>query len=376
MSSARLFQPLFVRGLSIANRLWMPPMCQYSAAASGEAMGRPNDWHIVHYGARALGGVGAVIVEATGVVPEGRISVGCLSLHDDEQIPSFARLADIIHAGGVAAFIQLNHAGRKASSRREWSSQKGKAGPEEGGWQTLAPSPIPFADEEPTPRELTEEEIDALIDSFAEAARRAVEAGFDGVQIHGAHGYLIHQFLSPASNARTDRWGGSFENRTRFAREVVRRTRAAIGEKALLVRLSATDWLEDDSAAGAGSWTVADTRRLAVALVDDGADIINISTGGNALAKIPAGPGYQVDSAAAVRRALREAGDETPVAAVGLILDAYQAEQILVSGQADIIEIARPLLSDPMLPRVWAAKLRAEATELPVQYARGSVRLG
>lgn len=376
MGRSLLFQPLTVRGLDLPNRLIMPPMCQYSAAPVGPELGRPNTWHLVHYGSRAQSGVGAVVVEATGVVPEGRISVACLSLHDDAQIPYFKLLADVIHAGGARAFIQLNHAGRKGSSRRAWEEAEGPATPEIGGWEPVAPSAIPMSEDGLTPRELTDAEVDALADSFATAARRAISAGFDGVQIHGAHGYLIHQFLSPASNARADRWGGDFEGRTRFVHEVVRRTRAAIGEGPLLIRLSATDWVEADSLPGERSWTLADTCRLVPSLVADGVDMVDISTGGNMLADIPAGPGYQVAAASAVRETLRGSGLETPVSAVGLILSATQAEQILVSGDADAVEIGRPLLADPTLLRLWETQLRAEATPLPPQYLRGGVRQG
>ncbi len=373
MTAPRLFAPLKVGSVEAPNRLWMPPMCQYSAAPAGDGLGRPTDWHLVHYGARALGGVGAVIVEATGVVPEGRISVGCLSLHDDSRIPDFARLADVIHEGGAKAFIQLNHAGRKGSSRVQWESDRGPAPVDEGGWETVAPSPIPFGPDDPSPRALEAEEIAGIVGAFAAAARRAVDAGFDGVQIHGAHGYLLHQFLSPDSNRRSDEWGGSFEGRSRLIREVVRRVRDSIGDAALLVRLSATDWLEDDARPGARSWTLADTTRLAPLLVGDGADMLCLSTGGNALAPIPIGPGYQVFAAHAVRRALADAGLSAPVSTVGLIRSAEQAEQILLDGSADVVEIGRDLLADPMLPRLWAARLRAELP-MPPQYNRAHPR--
>lgn len=349
-------------------------MCQYSAAASGEELGRPREWHLIHYGARALGGVGAVIVEATGVVPEGRISLGCLSLHEDSRIGDFARIATAIHEGGAAAFLQLNHAGRKASSRLEWESERGPATPEEGGWQTLAPSAIPFGPASPMPRALTGEEIRAIVEAFAAAARRAIAAGFDGVQIHGAHGYLLHEFLSPASNARDDEWGGDFRGRTRLLREVVRRVRAEIGEAPLLVRLSATDWREDDSLPGRNSWTLADTECLAPQLVGDGADMLCLSTGGNALAPMPIGPGYQVGAARAVRRALVEAGSPVPVSTVGLIRSPEQAEQILLDESADVVEVGRDLLADPMLPRAWAARLHGEIP-MPPQYRRAHPRL-
>ncbi len=401
MSRARLFQPIDVAGLEIRNRLWMPPMCMYSAAPLGPELGRPTPWHQVHYGARAIGGVGAVIVEATGVVPEGRISINCLSLHDDRQIPSFAAIVDRIHEGGARAFIQLNHAGRKGSSLAGWRT--GRPTPEEGAWQVVAPSAIGFDAGSPTPRALTGDEVLATVDAFAQAARRAIQAGFDGVQLHAAHGYLIHQFLSPASNRRSDQWGGDFEGRTRFIRQVVRAMRAQIGRAPLLVRLSATDWTQEYPEDGRPGWTLADTQRLAPLLGDDGASMINVSTGGNvADAVVRGGAGYQVFAAAAVRQALEggqgrgtEAGicgqdvpakpneppavglqrvePSLPVSACGLITAPEQAEQILVDGAADVIEIGRVLLSDPMAPLAWAHRLRSDL-EVPAQYRRGARR--
>jgi len=393
MSHARLFQPITVADLEVRNRLWMPPMCMYSAAPLGQELGRPTPWHQVHYGSRAIGGVGAVIVEATGVVPEGRISVNCLSLHDDAQIPSFAAVADRIHAGGARAFIQLNHAGRKGSSLPGW--QTGWPTQEQGAWQVVAPSAIPFDAGSPTPRALADDEVLATVDAFAQAARRAIRAGFDGVQVHAAHGYLIHQFLSPASNTRTDRWGGDFEGRTRFVRRVVRAIRAQIGSAPLLVRLSATDWTQEYPEDGRPGWTLADTRRLAPLLADEGASMINVSTGGNvADAAVGGGVGYQIFAAAAVRRALEESGgrggDEgvpagapvvtvergeprLPVSACGLITAPEQAEQILVDGSADAVEVGRVLLSDPMAPLAWASRLRADV-DVPEQYLRATRR--
>ena len=354
--------------LEIRNRLWMAPMCQYSAANLGTEVGRPTSWHEVHYGSRAQGGVGAVIVEATGVVPEGRISINCLSLHSDEQIPSFSRLADLIHAGGAAAFIQLNHSGRKGSSLPMW--EQGWPAPEQGSWETSAPSPLAFAPGWPEPRELSEAEILELVNSFAQAARRAIEAGFDGVQIHAAHGYLIHQFLSPISNERTDRWGGDFEGRTRFVREVTRAIRQTIGDVPLLIRVSATDWTSENPADGRQGWTLEETERLAPLVVADGVDMMNVSSGGNvADAKVPGGPGYQVFAA----RAIRALDTGVPVSTCGLISSPGQAEQIMVDGSADVVEIARPLLSDAMVALVWAGQLRSPQP-WPKQYLRGTPR--
>lgn len=349
-------------------------MCQYSAAPLGPEMGRPTDWHLIHYGERARGGVGAVIVEATGVTPEGRISINCLSLHDDAQIPSFRRLAEVIHAGGARAFIQLNHAGRKGSTYAGWKAGDGHPSVEEGGWETLAPSSVPFAPGDPAPRALDEDEIRGIISSFAAATRRALAAGFDGVQIHAAHGYLIHQFLSPASNTRTDGWGGDFEGRTRLAREVVRAVRGAAGPAPVLVRISATDWTQEYAGDGRPGWTLEETQRLVPLLVEDGVDGVNVSTGGNvADARIAGGPGYQVFASAAVKRSLEAAGRVVPVSACGLITAAEQAEQILADGAADIIETARLLLTDPWAPQAWRARLRAHYS-LPDQYLRGTQR--
>ncbi|WP_043535786.1 NADH:flavin oxidoreductase/NADH oxidase [Actinomyces polynesiensis] len=373
MPHAKLFEPVPVAHLEVPNRLWMPPMCQYSAEATGPRMGMPTDWHRVHYGASALGGVGAVIIEATAVAPEGRISVNCLSFHEDDRIPAFAELARLIHAGGAAAFVQLNHAGRKGSARAGWL--QGHAGPDEGGWPVVGASPVPFATGWPVPRELSDAEVEGVVEDFAHAARRAVEAGFDGVQVHAAHGYLIHQFLSPASNHRTDRWGGDFAGRTRLAREVVRAIRDAIGDAALLVRVSATDWTQEYPEDGRPGWTLEDTRALAPLLVEDGADMVNVSTGGNVPdARIGSGPGYQVFAAAAVREAVGTGGGRcVPVAACGLVLAPEQAEQILVDGRADVVEIGRVMLTDPMAPRVWRRRLRVDPG-WPPQLERGTAR--
>lgn len=374
MAHTRLFEPVTVGTLEVASRMWMPPMCQYSAAPLGPELGRPTDWHLVHYGERARGGVGAVIVEATGVTPEGRISINCLSLHDDAQIASFARLADVIHAGGARAFIQLNHAGRKGSTFAGWKSGSGYPTVDEGGWETLAPSSIPFAPGDPAPRALDEEGILGIVDAFAAATRRALAAGFDGVQIHAAHGYLIHQVLSPASNARTDRWGGDFGGRTRLAREVTRAVREASGSAPVMVRISATDWTQEYAGDGRPGWTLAETERLVPLLVEEGADCVNVSTGGNvADARISGGPGYQVFAAAAVRRALADSGRVVPVATCGLITAPEQAEQILADGCADVVETARLLLTDPWAPQAWRARLRAPYS-LPDQYLRGTHR--
>ena len=352
-------------------------MCTYSAPTEGADVATPTDFHLVHYGARAQGRPGAILVEATAVRLDGRISMGCLSLHDDAQIPAFRRLADAIHAEGALAIIQINHSGRKGSTGPGFSDPVREIG--DGGWEVIGPSAVAFSDDYRTPRALDATEIPELVDAFADAAARAVAAGFDGVQVHGAHGYLIQEFLSPFSNKRDDEWGGDFEGRTRFAREVVRAVRAAVPDAIVGFRMTATDWTQEYPADGRPGWTLAESVRLAPLLVEDGVDVLNVSTGGNVSdATMPGGPGYQVFAAAAVRQAVREdassrGADPVPVAAVGIIATATQAEQVLVSGDADIVEIGRPLLTDPMLPHQWRRELRAEPS-MPVQYERGTLR--
>lgn len=398
MAKIHLFNPVTVGGRDVKNRVWMPPMCQYSALpapgiprtghwpalAGVERQGAPTQWHLQHYVARALGGVGAVIVEATGVEPDGRISSHCLSLHDDALIPAFAQVVDAIHEAGAAAYLQIVHSGRKGSRPQAWDD-RGPRALDDGGWELIAPSPVPFSPAERTPRELTDEGILAVVEAFAQAARRAILAGFDGVQIHSAHGYLIHQFLSPVSNQRSDAWGGDFEGRTRFVRAVTCAVRRAVDEAsaasptrgAVLLRISATDWVNDPDAPaaevpGPQGWCIADTQRLAPLLVEDGVDMFCVSTGGGvADAPIPAGPSYQVPAARAVKDALRLAGlSEIPVSTVGLITSAQQADQILLLGHADVVEVGRALLSDPTLPQQWRTDLRLPA-ETPAQYLRG-----
>lgn len=393
MSKIHVFSEVRVGSQTVKNRVWMPPMCQYSAVpdvgvepsghwpalAGVERQGAPTQWHLQHYASRTLGGVGAVIVEATGVLPQGRISSHCLSFHEDALIPAFAELVQAIHAGGAHAYLQIVHSGRKGSRPQGWAD-RGARPVDDGGWELVAPSPIPFTPKDRVPSELSADEIAEIIEAFAATARRAVAAGFDGVQVHSAHGYLIHQFLSPASNQRSDAWGGDFEGRTRFAREVTRAVRGAIGDAALLVRISATDWLNDpDAPTGVEDerqgWTIAETQALAPLLVEDGADMICVSTGGNVMdAPIPAEPSYQLPAAGAVKAALREAGlGDIPVSAVGLLTTAGQAAQALLLGMADVIEIGRALLTDPTLPQQWRTHLRTEP-ELPAQYLRGIPR--
>ncbi|RPF31361.1 NADH:flavin oxidoreductase/NADH oxidase [Streptomyces sp. TLI_185] len=354
-----LFQPFTLREVTIPNRVWMPPMCQYSAAPQGPETGAPNDWHFAHYAARAAGGTGLIIVEATGVSPEGRISPYDLGIWNDTQVEAFRRITRFLVSQGTVPGIQLAHAGRKASTDRPW---KGGApvGPDAHGWQALAPSAIAFDDKHLVPTELTADQIQEVVGQFADAARRALAAGFEVAEIHGAHGYLINEFLSPHSNHRTDAYGGPYENRTRFALEVVDAVRQVWPEdKPLFFRISATDWLED------GGWTADDTVRFAADLHAHGIDLVDVSTGGNASGvRIPVGPGYQVPFAARVK-----AETTMPVAAVGLITDAEQAEKILANGEADAVLLGRELLRNPSWARAAARELGGEV-HVPDQYHR------
>lgn len=360
MPNPLLFRPFELRGLSVRNRLWAAPMCQYSALAeSGPDEGVPGDWHVQHLGGMARGGAGLVMVEATAVLPEGRISPGCLGLYSDRQEEAFARLVPQVTAHGARVGIQLAHAGRKGSIYRELPGQPEASIPiADGGWQTVAPSAVPF-DDLAVPRELSAAEIVDVVDAFVRSSRRAVRAGFDVIEVHAAHGYLLHEFLSPLSNHRSDSYGGSLDNRARLVRDVVRALRAEHPALPIIVRISVDEWVND-------GFVTEDSIRLARWLADDGADLIDASSGGNVpAAPIQVGPSYQVHFAAR----LREAG--LPVGAVGLIRSAEQAESILVTGQADVISLARPLLADPHLPIAWAHQLRADcAAELvPPQYA-------
>ncbi|MFE9774432.1 NADH:flavin oxidoreductase/NADH oxidase [Streptomyces sp. NPDC005931] len=354
-----LFEPCTLRSVTIPNRVWMAPMCQYSAAPAGPGAGAPGDWHFAHYAARATGGTGLIVVEATAVTPEGRISPYDLGLWNDTQTEAFRRITRFLAAHGTVPAIQLAHAGRKASTERPW---KGGApvGPEAHGWHPAAPSPLAFTQGHPVPAELSVEAIQEVVRRFARAARRALDAGFEIVEIHGAHGYLINEFLSPHSNHRTDAYGGSYENRTRFALEVVDAVRAVWpDDKPLFFRVSATEWLEE------GGWTPDDTVRLAADLHDHGVDLLDVSTGGNASGvRVPTGPGYQVPFAARVR-----AETPMPVGAVGLITDAGQAEKILCNGEADAVLLGRELLRNPAWARHAARELGGEV-RIPEQYHR------
>ncbi|GHH10720.1 NADH:flavin oxidoreductase/NADH oxidase [Streptomyces lanatus] len=354
-----LFETYTLREVTIPNRVWMPPMCQYSAAPDGPEVGAPNDWHFAHYAARAAGGTGLIIVEATGVSAEGRISPYDLGIWNDTQVEAFRRITRFLVAQGTVPAIQLAHAGRKASTDQPW---KGGApvGADAHGWQPVAPSPVEFAEGHPVPTELTVDEIQEIVGQFADAARRALAAGFEIAEIHGAHGYLINEFLSPYSNHRTDAYGGSYENRTRFALQVVDAVREVWpDDKPLFFRISATDWVEGDG------WTADDTVRFAADLRAHGIDLLDVSTGGNASgARIPVRPGYQVPFAARVK-----AETSLPVAAVGLITEVEQAEKILANGEADAVLLGRELLRNPSWARHAARELGGDV-HVPDQYHR------
>ncbi|WP_406141919.1 NADH:flavin oxidoreductase/NADH oxidase [Streptomyces sp. NBC_01089] len=354
-----LFAPYTLRSLTFPNRVWMPPMCQYSAATSGPDTGVAGDWHFAHYAARAAGGAGLVIVEATAVSPEGRISPADLGIWNDTQVEGLRRITGFLKSQGTVPGIQLGHAGRKASTDQPWKGG-GPVGADQGGWQPVAPSPVPFAAGEHVPDELTATQIQDIVGQFADGARRALDAGFQVAEIHGAHGYLVGEFLSPHSNHRTDEYGGSFENRTRFALEVVDAVRAVWpDELPLFFRISATDWLDE------GGWTADDTVRFAPLLKEHGVDLLDVSTGGNAAgARIPVGPGYQVPFAARVK-----SGTELAVAAVGLITEVEQAEKILANGEADAVLLGRELLRNPSWARHAARTLGADV-HVPQQYHR------
>ena len=347
-----LFSPLELRGVTVANRSWVSPMCQYSAHE-----GVVGDWHLVHLGSFATGGAGLVLAEATAVSPEGRISVDCPGLWNDAQVEAWRRVTAFAHSLGTPMGIQLAHAGRKGSTHAPWADHQ-FASLDEGGWQTVAPSAVAF-EGYPAPRALSLTDLDQVVEAFADAASRALAAGFDVLEIHAAHGYLLHEFLSPLSNQRDDEYGGSFANRTRLLLRVVDAVRATVPEKTpLLVRLSATDWTE-------GGWSDDETVELAGQLAPRGVDLIDVSSGGNvARASIPVGPGYQVGFAERVRR---EAN--VPASAVGLITDAHQADEIIRTGRADAVMLARAHLRNPRWT-LAAAEALGHVISWPHQFDR------
>ena len=350
-----LFTPLTLRGLTLPNRIAVSPMCQYQAVD-----GVVNEWHLVHYGGLAQGGAGLILTEAAAVAPEARISPNDLGLWNDAQAEALIPITRFMAAQGVVPGVQLAHAGRKASNPAPWKGS-GSVPLAAGGWVPVAPSALPFDAGWTVPTELDEAGITGVVQAFVAAARRALAAGFQVVEIHAAHGYLLHQFLSPLTNHRGDHYGGSFEHRTRLAREVVAAVRAVWPERLpLFVRISATDWVE-------GGWDLEQSVQLAAALKDLGADLVDCSSGGLVPgAKIPVGPGYQVPFAARIR-----AATGLPTGAVGLITESRQAEQILAEGSADLILMGRELLRDPRWPLRAAQELGVEAP-WPASYLRAA----
>lgn len=354
--SRLLFEPLTLRGVTARNRLWVPPMCQYSVE---DQDGVATDWHMVHLGGLARGGAGGIIVEATAVTPEGRISPQDLGLWNAQQRDALAPIVRFMQSQGALAGIQLAHAGRKASTYRPFATDgQGSIPAAEGGWSTVAPSAIAFPGLA-APDALDQAGIDAIVEAFGTAARRGIDAGFDFLEIHGAHGYLLHEFLSPLSNQRDDDYGGSLKNRARMLLEVVDRVRDEVGQHVpVLVRLSAVDWVAD-------GLTIDDTVQVVTWLQDHGVDLIDVSSGANLPARIPSGPGYQVAFAETIRR---RTGILT--GAVGLITQPFQAEHILVTEQADIVLVGRESLRNADFPILAAQTLRHPNPPTPLQYER------
>ncbi|GAB7126699.1 NADH:flavin oxidoreductase/NADH oxidase [Silvimonas sp. JCM 19000] len=352
---SHLFAPFQLRGVTFPNRVVISPMCEYSAVD-----GVATDWHLVHLGSRAVGGAGLVILEATAVSPEARISPADLGLWNDTQTAALKRIVDFMHQQGSAAGVQLAHAGRKASTYAPWAGN-GAVSKAQGGWDVVAPSAVPFSPEYPQPQALDQAGIDKVVADFVAATQRALAAGFDVIEIHAAHGYLLHQFLSPLSNQRTDQYGGSLENRARLLLAVTKAARAAWpAELPLFVRLSATDWEE-------GGWTVDETVTVSRWLKEAGADLIDVSSGGSVPApRIPVGAGYQVPFAERVRKEV-----EVPTGAVGMITDPMQADQLVRNGQADLVLIARESLRDPYWP-LHAATALHQTPHWPEQYLRAA----
>jgi 2,4-dienoyl-CoA reductase-like NADH-dependent reductase (Old Yellow Enzyme family) len=350
-----LFDPFTTRGLTLPHRIVVSPMCEYSSTD-----GFANDWHLVHLGSRAVGGAALVITEATAVTAEGRISPYDLGIYKDAHIDMLQRIIRFVHAQGSAAGMQLAHAGRKGSTQRQWEGHSAVPR-DEGGWIPIAPSGEPFSTAYPVPRALETAEIAAIAQAFADAANRARNAGFDMLELHGAHGYLIHEFLSPITNTRTDRYGGSFENRIRFCLEVVDAVRRVWPEHSpLWLRISTTDWVP-------GGWDVDEAVELAGRVRDRGVDLIDCSSGGLSMSQqIAMGPGYQVPFAERIKR---EAGVAT--GAVGLITTAKQADDIVRQGQADCVLLARELLRDPYFP-LHAAQQLGVKLPWPAQYLRAA----
>ena len=348
-----LFTPLTIRGANFRNRIAVSPMCEYSSQD-----GFANEWHLVHLGSRAVGGAALILSEAAAVEARGRITPGDLGIWKDQQIDKLAQITAFIKQQGAIPGMQIAHAGRKASCRVPWEG--GAAIPAaEGGWQTVAPSAVPFRSSDPVPKELSVAEIHEIVDACGAAARRAIAAGFEVIEIHAAHGYLLHEFYSPLSNRRTDEYGGSFENRIRLTVEVAKTVRAVLSDNnPLFVRISSTDWKED-------GWTLDDSVKLAEHLRDLGVDLIDCSSGGLVPdAKIAVGPAYQAPFAEQIRKEAK-----IPTGAVGLVTDPDQADRIIRSSQADLVLLARQMLRDPYWP-LHAAQVLKVHLEPPVQYQR------
>ncbi|HWD07219.1 MAG TPA: NADH:flavin oxidoreductase/NADH oxidase [Amycolatopsis sp.] len=353
---SRLFTPLALRSVTLPNRVWVSPMCQYSATD-----GLPNDWHLVHLGQFAAGGAGLILTEASAVTPEGRISPQDTGIWNDDQATAWRRVTDFAHERGAVIGMQLAHAGRKASTFRPWEGA-GSVPVEQGGWASVGADDQPFGNYAPA-RGLSTDEVARIPAAFAAGARRALDAGFDLVELHFAHGYLAHEFLSPLSNSRTDRYGGDFDGRMRLALEITDAVRGEIGpDVPLLARISASDWAD-------GGWSIDDSVHLVKLLADRGTDLVDVSSGGNvAHPKIPIGPGYQVPFAERIRRETA-----VPTGAVGMITEPEQAEQIVATGAADAVFLARALLRDPHWPQRAAHVLGGEVA-WPDQYLRAKPR--
>ncbi|MBK8176692.1 MAG: NADH:flavin oxidoreductase/NADH oxidase [Rhodospirillales bacterium] len=353
---AHLFETLKLRSITVPNRIAVSPMCQYSCVD-----GLVNDWHLVHLGSRAVGGAGIVFVEATAVLPQARISPQDVGIWSDAHVAPLARITHFIHEQGGLAGIQLAHAGRKASTRRPWDGD-GLVDEQDGGWtDVVAPSALAFTDGYPMPREMAADDISAVVEAFGRAAQRAFDAGFDVIEVHAAHGYLLHEFLSPLSNRRTDMYGGSLDNRMRLSREIVETVRRVWPDRLpVFVRISATDWMD-------GGWDVEQSIELVRRLSSLGIDLVDCSSGGNVhSASIPVGPGYQATFAEQIRRATG-----VLTGAVGMIVDPAQADHVVRSGQADIVLVARELLRDPYWP-LRAARELGVAMSWPPQYLRAA----
>lgn len=350
---SKLFSPLKIRDVELKNRIVVSPMCQYSSVD-----GVPTDWHFVHLGSRAVGGAALIIAEATAVSPEGRITPDDAGMWDEKHVITNTSITSFIKSQNATPGIQLAHAGRKASTYSPWKGS-GKVNENEGGWQTIAPSPIPFAENYPIPKEMSKDDIKTVIEQFRKAAEKSVKAGFQVIEIHMAHGYLMHEFLSPKSNQRSDEYGGKLENRCRLSIEVAKVIREVIPDgMPLFVRISATDWVND-------GWDIEQSVQLCKWLKETGVDLIDCSSGGNInKASIPAGPGYQIPFAERIRK---EAGILT--SGVGLITSPEQAEQIIKNEQADLVELARQMLRDPYWPLHAAKQLNVDV-DWPNQYLR------